>query len=229
MVVDLARNEGYNMGRYIGAVCKRCRREGVKLHLKGERCNSGKCCIEKARSGQDKDKRPNPPGMHNWRKGKLSDYGVRFREKQKVKRYYGVYERQFKNYFALATKQKGNSGTNLLVLLERRLDNVVCRGSLAASRAQARQFINHGHIAVNGKKMDIPSYLVKEGDVISYVNHEASQKMIQTVYESLAAREIPSWILKTPDKAEIKVTHMPVRNEVALELNEQYIVEFCAR
>lgn len=208
------------MGRYIGSVCKRCRREGVKLYLKGERCNSGKCSLAK---------RENPPGMHNWRKGKLSDYGVRFREKQKVKRYYGVYDRQFKNYFALATKQKGNSGTNLLVLLERRLDNVVCRGSLAASRAQARQFINHGHILVNGKKVDIPSYLVKEGDVITHVNHEISQKMIQTVYESLAAREVPSWIQKTPDKAEIKVTHLPERAEIALEINDQFIVEFCAR
>lgn len=207
------------MGRYIGAVCKRCRREGVKLFLKGERCNTTKCSVEK---------RDHPPGMHNWRKGKPSEYGLRFREKQKVKRYYGVYEKQFKNYFALATKQKGNSGENLLILLERRLDSTICRGGLASSRAQARQFINHGHIFVNGKKVDIASYLIKEGDIITPAGDAKSQKMVKEVYDKSVA-EVPSWIQKTGDKPEIKITHMPVRTEVAIEIQEQLIVEFCSR
>jgi len=131
------------MGRHTGPVCRLCRREGEKLYLKGDRCNSGKCSLER---------RDRPPGMHNWRRSKLSDYGQRLREKQKVKRYYGLYERQFKRFYEMATKQQGNTGENLMVLLERRLDNVLRRGGLAYSHAQARQFIGHGHILVNGKK-----------------------------------------------------------------------------
>ena len=207
------------MGRYTGPVCKKCRREGAKLFLKGDRCNSGKCGLER---------RDRPPGMHHWRRGKVSEYGQRLREKQKVKRYYGVYETQFKNYFALASKQKGNTGELLLVLLERRLDNVVCRGGLAFSRPQARQFIGHGHFLVNGKKVDIPSYLIKEGDVITVKPKDNVQKLIKEVYDACTA-EAPSWIEKTPDKAEIKVVNMPARSEIQIEIQEQMIVEFCSR
>jgi small subunit ribosomal protein S4 len=220
MVVDLERNEGYNfMGRYTGSVCKRCRREGVKLFLKGERCQSGKCSLER---------RNHPPGMHNWRKGKLSEYGLRLREKQKVKRYYGLYEGQFFSYFERASHTKGNTGENLLVLLERRLDNVVCRGGLANSRAQARQFIVHGHVWVNGKKLDIPSYLVRANDVITVAPGESSQKMIHPIYESFA-KELPSWLERASDKMEVKVVNMPVRSEIEIEVKEQLIVEVCSR
>lgn len=207
------------MGRYTGPVCRLCRREGTKLFLKGDRCQGGKCSLER---------RDRPPGMHNWRRGKISEYGQRLREKQKVKRYYGVYETQFKNYFKIAAKQKGNTGENLLTLLERRLDNVVCRAGFAYSRPQSRQIIAHGHICVNGKKLDIPSYLVKEGDVISVRKKESSEKLVKTICENHSA-EAPSWIEKTPDNVEFKVVSLPVRNEISIKIDEQLIVEFCSR
>ena len=140
------------MGRYIGPVCKKCRREGTKLFLKGNRCYTAKCSVEK---------RNRPPGKSNtWRRGKISEYGLRLREKQKVKRYYGIFESQFKNYFLMANKMHGDNGKNLLSLLERRLDNVVWRGGLTHSRPQARQFVRHRDVLVNGKRVDIPSYLI---------------------------------------------------------------------
>ena len=149
-------------------------------------------------------------------------------KKQKVKRYYGVYETQFKNYFALATKHTGNTGDNLLELLESRLDNVICRGGFAYSRAQARQFINHGHIQVNGRKVDVASYLIKEGDLITPMAGESSQKLVKEVYESYSI-EPPSWIEKAADKPQIKVVNKPTRSEIPIEIQEQLIIEFCSR
>ncbi|HON45848.1 MAG TPA: 30S ribosomal protein S4, partial [Planctomycetota bacterium] len=174
------------------------------------------------------ERRNRPPGMHNWRKGKPSEYGLRLREKQKVKRYYGLFERQFFKYFIRARRSKGNTGENLLILLERRLDNVVCRGGLAASRAQARQFIVHGHIFVNGKKVDIPSYLVKANDEITVASNDTSRKLIQPIYESFQ-KEAPSWIQRAVGKLEVKVVDMPVRSEIEIEIKEQLIVEICSR
>lgn len=207
------------MGRYTGPLCKLCRREGVKLFLKGERCNSGKCGLER---------RDKPPGMHNWRRAKTSEYGQRLREKQKVKRYYGVFDAQFRSYYELATKIQGNTGENLLVLLERRLDNVMCRGGLASSRGQARQFIGHGHVLVNGKKLDLPGYLVKQGDVIRACPKAHSQKMVKTASETRSVT-LPSWIERVQDQLEIKVVQMPVRGEIPIEIQDNLIVEFCAR
>lgn len=207
------------MGRYIGPSCRLCRREGVKLCLKGERCKGSKCTLER---------RDRPPGMHNWRRGKLSEYGIRFREKQKVKRYYGVFDTQFKNYFKKASRLTGNSGEILLILLESRLDNVIYRGGLASSHAQARQFINHGHILVNGKKIDIPSYSVQEGDVITPSNKEKAQKLMKAIYDANSAQP-PSWLEKVTGKPELKVIHLPVRSEIPIQIQEQLLVEFCSR
>lgn len=216
------------MGRYTGAVCKLCRREGDKLYLKGERCYGVKCALEK---------RNRPPGMHHWRKGKLSEYGKRLREKQKTKRYYGIYEKQFKNYVLKAAKQKGNTGINLLVLLERRLDNVVFRGGFSYSRAHARQLINHGHISVNGNKVNIASYQVNVGDVISPTHRGNSPKPER---QELAAQLIkgfqettrvdpPSWLEVITDPPTLKVVNMPAREEIPLSINEHLIIEFFSR
>jgi len=163
------------MARYTGPKCRLCRREGLKLFLRGTRCESAKCAVTR---------RETPPGMLSWRRGRLSEYGIQLREKQKVKRYYGVLERQFRRVFAEAVRQPGNTGERLLVLLERRLDNVVLRIGFAPSRAQARQFIVHGHITVNGRRVDRPSFMVKVGDEIGVRAPERSQKLVQ---EGLAA------------------------------------------
>lgn len=212
------------MARNINPVCRLCRRQGEKLYLKGERCHSVKCPIDKQTNNRNF-----PPGMHHWRRGKISEYGRRLKEKQKAKRYYGLLERQFKNCFHRAEKQKGNTGTNLLVLLERRLDNVLSRGGMALSRPHARQMINHGHISVNGKKVDIPSYLVWEGDVIQAMPHESSKKIVQKVRETGASNP-PSWLeVLSGDTQGIKVINMPVREEIPLEIHEQLIVEFFSR
>lgn len=208
------------MGRYTGSVCKLCRREGVKLFLKGARCYGAKCSV---------DKRDSPPGMHNWRKGKLSEYGKRLREKQKGKRHYGLFEKQFKNYFRKANKQKGNTGENLLTLLEMRLDSVVFRGGFAQSHPQARQIIAHGHIFVNGRKVDIPSYLIKVGDIITPNTRESSKKMIASVVQEGSRLDVPSWLEKSADNLQLKIVNLPARNEVQLEIEEQLIVEFFSR
>lgn len=208
------------MGRYTGPLCRLCRREGVKLFLKGERCNSSRCALER---GRDK-----PPGMHTWRRGKSSEYGLRLREKQKVKRYYGLFELQFSRYYDLATKIQGNTGENLLVILERRLDNVVCRGGLAHSRNQARQLVAHGHVIVNGKKVDLPGYLVKQGDVVAICPKADIQKVVKELADKRTTT-LPSWLERTPDKLELRVVQMPNRSEVPLEIHENLIVEFCSR
>lgn len=207
------------MGRNIESVCKQCRREGMKLYLKGARCHTAKCSLEK---------RTAPPGVHNWRKGKLSEYGKRLREKQKVKRYYGLYERQFKLYFQKAALSRGNTGENLLTLLERRLDNVVYRASFGYSRPHSRQLVYHGHVRVNGKKVDLPSYLVKLGDIIEIRNNDNSKKIVETVQQA-NLHETPSWIEKI-DNYSFKVVQMPNRGDIAdIEIHEQWIVEFFSR
>jgi len=207
------------MGRYTGPACRLCRREGVKLFLKGDRCNGGKCGFEK---------RNRPPGMHNWRRGKSSEFGQRLREKQKVKRYYGVYEQQFMKYYELASSMPGNTGETLLILLERRLDNVLTRGGFAYSRRQARQFISHGHITINGKKVDLPSYLVSQGDIVKVSEKPGSQKIIKAIVDKHSVT-LPSWLEKAADKLELKVVQLPVRSEITIEIIENRIVEFCSR
>jgi len=208
------------MGRYLGPSCRLCRREGVKLMLKGERCLSNKCPMVKKRT---------PPGQMPKRRSKLSEYGLQLREKQKVKRYYGLLEKQFKRYFEIASRKKGVTGEILLMLLEQRLDNIVYRMHFAQSRKMARQIIRHGHIMVNGKKVDIPSYLVKENDEIEV--KEKSKKMIP-ILESLKnvsrIGTVP-WIEVDADNLKGKFLYVPKREEIDLPVNEQLIVELYSK
>lgn len=209
------------MGRYTGPVCKLCRREEQKLFLKGERCYSDKCAIER---------RPYAPGdQGRGRGGKMSEYGTQLREKQKVKRSYGVLERQFKSYYEDAAKEPGVTGEKFLELLERRLDNVVYRLGFAVSRNEARQFVNHGHILVNGRRMDIPSYQVKEEDEIKIKEGSKDLKRIQEVVEFNQDKEVPSWLQANFEKLTGKVLDAPVRDEIDLPIKEQLIVEFYSR
>ena len=209
------------MARSIGPKCKLCRREGTKLFLKGSRCETVKCGLAK---------REYAPGAHTWRRrSKVSEYAVHLREKQKVKRYYGVFERQFRRYFDLAERQKGNTGENLLLLLERRLDNVVFSGGLGLSRASARQIIRHGHIAVNGKKVDIPSYSVRIGDVATPLAAASDGPLLKANVELSRGRTVPAWLHVQEDPPVITVATLPTRDQVALEAEEQLVVEFCSR
>jgi len=193
----------------------------MKLFLKGSRCETVKCGLAK---------REYAPGAHTWRRrSKVSEYGIHLREKQKVKRYYGVFERQFRRYFDLAERKKGNTGENLLLLLERRLDNVVYSGGFGLSRASARQIVNHGHIAVNGKKVDIASYSVKVGDVIAPANATKDGALIKANLELSRGRTIPSWLEVQEDPPVITVASAPTRDQVLLETEEQLVVEFCSR
>lgn len=207
------------MGRHNGPKCRLCRREGVQLFLKGERCVGAKCGVQK---------RPKPPGVHSWRRGKISDYGIRLREKQKCKRYYGVFERQFRGYYEMATSEKGDSGANLLRLLERRLDNVLTVSGFAVSRSEARQTIRHGHVTINGKRMDVPSFLVEEGDIIRPVGTESILTRIRENREVMG-KPTPAWVEINEAEPSLRVMRMPNRDDVTVEVNEQYIVEFCAR
>ena len=208
------------MARYVGPQCRLCRREGEKLFLKGIRCDTVKCAITK---------RKYPPGQSAWGRGKLSKYGIQFREKQKTKRFYGVLERQFRNYFRKAERQKGNTGDNLLVMLERRLDNVLCLAFFAASRKSARQLILHGHITVNNKKVDIASYLVKVGDVIKPKNTETTLNIVKANIESLKGRNIPAWMEFKAEIPEVVVTQLPAREDISVSVHEQLIVELCSK
>ena len=174
------------MARTTGSVCRLCRREGMKLFLKGTRCDTPKCAFER---------RDSVPGMH-MRRGKLTDYGVHLREKQKVKHYYGVLERQFRTYFAEAERAQGNTGDRLMSLLERRLDNIVHRLGFGLSRAQARQLVRHGHITVNGRRLDIPSYLVKVGDVIRVKNRKSSLQAVQINLAESTSRQVPEFLTR---------------------------------
>ena len=209
------------MARYTGSVCRLCRREGTKLFLKGDRCYGPKCAVAA---------RPNTiPGEHaQARQRKQSEYGLQLREKQKAKRAYGVLENQFHRYFETAERQKGITGENLLILLERRLDNVVYRMGFGASRPQARQIVRHGHILVNGKKVDIPSYLVDVNDVITVREKSAEADHFKALREG-TGRVIPKWL--TVDNANLKATvaAMPAREDVDLTLQEQLIVELYSR
>jgi small subunit ribosomal protein S4 len=208
------------MARYTGPVCRLCRRDGLKLFLKGTRCDTPKCAIER---------RESPPGMQQQRRGKLTDYGQHLREKQKVKHYYGVLERQFRRYFHRAEQTKGNTGNALLILLERRLDNIVHRLGFGLSRAQARQIIRHGHITVNGRRVDIPSYEVRIGDVIRVKNRA---KSLDTVRSSLAEahREVPDFLSRSDgDIPEGIVGRLPSADDVSIPVQTQLIVELCSR
>ena len=208
------------MARYTKSVCKLCRRERMKLFLKGARCESAKCAIED---------RAYPPGEHPWRRSKVSEYGMQLREKQRARRYYGVLQKQFSRYFKQATAQKGNTGENLLVILESRLDNVVCRAGLAVSRPQARQMINHGCFALNGRKTDIASCAVKLGDVITVKQKDRHQNMVKASMEQTKGLEKAEWLEVTADPLGIKVLRMPTRDDVSVPLQEQLIVEFASK
>ena len=209
------------MGRHIGPVCRLCRREGLKLFLKGTRCDTPKCAI---------GRREGVPGMHQFRRSKASEYSIRLREKQKVKRYYGIFERQFRKYFGIAARRPGNTGDALMSLLERRLDNVVTRLGFATSRPQARQMITHGHITVNGRKVDIPSYLVKPGDVVALKDREHSKKLATNALELASGQAVPDWLDRTgTDPAEGRVSRMPSQHDVSLPVTPQLIVELLSR
>ncbi|GMU82364.1 MAG: 30S ribosomal protein S4 [Phycisphaerales bacterium] len=209
------------MGRSIGPVCRMCRREGIKLMLKGIRCETAKCPMEK-------EYKNNPPGMHMWRRGKSSEYGVRLREKQKVKRYYGLLEKQFQRIYDQAIKGTENTGVNLLRLLERRLDNVVYKAGFAQSRRSARQAIVHGHILVNGRKVDRPSSLVHAGDKITAHRREKSQNYLKAQIGE-DPRNTQAWLQVDARKIEAIVVSLPTRDDVQIPVEEQLIVEFCSR
>ncbi len=207
------------MARYTGALCRLCRREGSKLFLKGTRCYTEKCAFER---------RKYAPGQHGHNRAKLSDYGLQLREKQKVKRMYGIMERQFKNYFEKATKMKGVTGENLLKLLERRLDNVVYRMGFAINIRQARQLVRHGFFLVNGKKVDIPSYLVRPGDLIQ-INERKNTELIKENLALAEQRGFPAWVEVNIDELKAKFVRIPERDEMQLPVQEQLIVEFYSK
>ena len=207
------------MARITGPVCRLCRRDGLKLFLKGTRCDTPKCAIER---------RDSPPGMQA-KRGKLTDYGLHLREKQKVKHYYGVLERQFRGLFALAEKGRGNTGEALMGLLERRLDNSIHRLGFASSRAQARQVVGHGHVTVNGRRVDIASFLVKAGDVVRVKNHPKSLQLVQA---NLAEnrREVPDFLsLISGGIPEGRVNRLPSSEDVSIPVQPNLIIELCSK
>lgn len=210
------------MGRYLDSSCKLCRREGVKLMLKGIRCETAKCPIEKK-------ERNLGPGMHGWRRGRASEYAVRLREKQKVKRYYGLLERQFSRIFRQAERTKGNTGELLLQLLERRLDNVVYKLNFAPSRKAARQMITHGHIYVNGRKVDVSDYTIKVGDKITTKGSEKSVKKIRQQLESNPNFTTQSWLQLDREVPSAAIVAFPSREDVQILVEEHLVVEFCSR
>ncbi len=210
------------MGRYLGSSCKYCRREGMKLMLKGIRCETAKCPVErKARNLA--------PGMHSWRRGRASEYAVRLREKQKVKRYYGLLERQFMKYFHKVERMKGNTGEILLQMLERRLDNVVYKLNFAPSRKAARQLLCHGHICVSDQKVNVSDYTVKIGDKITVKDSEKSVKEIKQQLESNPNFTTQSWLQLDREKPEATIVALPSRDDVQIPVEEQLVVEFCSR
>lgn len=209
------------MARYTGPVCRLCRREAAKLFLKGERCLTNKCAL---------DRRNYPPGQHGpGKQRKLSQYGIQLREKQKMRRIYGVGERQFRTYFTKADRAPGVTGEQFLRLLERRLDNVVHRLGFASSRSQARQLVAHGNVFVDGKKLDIPSFLVKPGMVVSITERHVNNVFVTENVERARMRAIPAWLELSPDKPEGKVVSLPSRAEIDTQVTEQLIVEFYSK
>ena len=209
------------MARYTGAVCRLCRREGQKLFLKGERCYTGKCALER---------RAYAPGQHGQaRNKKASEYGKQLRTKQFARRYYGVLEGQFRHYFELATKMEGQAGENLLSILESRLDNVVYRLGFAASRAEARQLVTHGHFTVNGRKVNIPSYLVKPGQVVALKEGSRQLEKFKGIIEANSARPVPQWLDLDRSKLEAKVVALAKREDIDLPIEETLIVELYSK
>ncbi len=208
------------MARYSDPVCRLCRREGTKLFLKGDRCFSPKCGIER---------RAYPPGQHGQGRARFSDYGVQLREKQKVKRMYGLLEKQFASTMHRATRMKGRAGENLLILLERRLDNVVFRMGFSTSRAEARQLVRHGHIQVDGRAASIPSILVREGSSVSVAEKSRKIARIAGALETLEGRSVPQWLETDKDEFRGTVKAMPSREDITMPIQEQLIVELYSR
>ena len=208
------------MARYRGSVCRLCRREGIKLYLKGSRCETEKCAVEK---------RAYPPGQHGQERSKFSEYGVQLREKQKVKRIYGVLEKPFRNYFFAADKKKGVTGENLLQSLELRFDNVIYRMGLAPSRNAARQLVRHKHFTVNGKKMDVPSYILRQGDIITPNPSKGKKKPVNEAIENIKNKTLPEWLVFDTDSKQGIIQGMPTREDVKLPIEEQLIVELYSR
>ena len=208
------------MARYTGPACKLCRREGKKLYLKGERCTSGKCAL---------DRRSTAPGQHGAAKKKMGEYGIQLREKQSTRRYYGVLEKQFKNYYEEAARKEGMTGENLLILLERRLDNTVYRMGLAESHREARQLVLHAHFTLNGKKVNIPSILVKPGDVIAVKESSRDSAKIKALAEALESKNAPKWLDVDKTNLQAKVVSFPAREDIDYDFNEQLIVELYSK
>lgn len=209
------------MGRYIDSVCRQCRREGEKLFLKGDRCYSEKCAVER---------RPYPPGAHGQgRRPKASEYGIQLREKQKTKRIYGLMEKQFRNYFKKADRMQGITGQNLLVLLERRLDNIVYRLGFGASRKEARQLVTHGHFTVNGKKASIPSMLLRVGDVVQVKPNSMDSHKFKELKEQASYKTPPEWLSVDAENMTGRVLAYPLREQIDTTINEQLIVELYSR
>ena len=208
------------MARYTGPVCRLCRREGAKLYLKGDRCYSDSCSFTK---------RSYAPGQHGQARKKVSEYGLQLREKQRARRVYGVLEGQFRTYFDKADRQKGITGENLLVLLERRLDNVVYRLGFAASRTQARQLVRHRHFTVNGKRVDIPSYQIKPGDVIQVKETSKQSPLIKEIAEAVTTKSTPAWLEVQAEEMIGKIVRYPNRDEIDTPIQEHLIVELYSR
>lgn len=208
------------MARYTGPDCRLCRREGMKLFLKGEKCFSPKCPV---------DRRPAPPGQHGQSRRKPSEYGLQLREKQKARRIYGVLEGQFRRIFAEAERMKGVTGENLLNLLERRLDNVVYRAGLSSSRTEARLLVRHGHFSVNGRKVDIPSYTLREGDVVAVRESSKNSPRFKELASSAGTRPVPAWLSLEPEALRVTVLRRPAREEIDAAIQEQMIVELYSR
>lgn len=208
------------MARYTGPVCRLCRREGAKLYLKGDRCYTGKCAI---------DRRAYAPGQHGQGRKKVSEYGLQLREKQKAKRIYGILETQFRNYFEKADRQKGITGENLLRLLERRLDNVVFRLGYGSSRTEARQLVRHGHFIVNDSRVNIPSFLVKVGDVVAVTEKSKESPKLKELAESAQSKAAPAWLEKDSAALGGKIVSIPSREDIDVPIQEHLIVELYSR
>ena len=208
------------MARYTGPVCRLCRREGTKLFLKGERCMTGKCAL---------DRRSTAPGQHGAANKKVREYGMQLREKQKTKRYYGVLEKQFKNYFVEADRKEGMTGENLLKLIERRLDNVVYRMGMAESRKEARQLVLHEHFELNGKKVNIPSIIVSAGDVVAVRENFRGSAKCKSLAEALQTKNAPKWLDVDKTNLSAKVVALPAREDIDFDFNEQLIVELYSK
>ncbi|HPX03718.1 MAG TPA: 30S ribosomal protein S4 [Synergistaceae bacterium] len=208
------------MSRYTGPVCRLCRAEGTKLFLKGDRCYTEKCGLTKRNSR---------PGQHGTRRGKMSEYGLRLREKQKLRRFYGLNETQFSTIYEKASKLPGQTGHNFLQLLERRIDNIVYRLGFGVSRSQARQLVSHGHFTVNGRKLDIPSAILRPGDVVAVAEGSRDMVLLKENSEAAAVRSIPAWLSFNPDSMTGNVLTVPVREQIEVPVNEQLVVEFYAR